>query len=89
MTAIALSPADESRAIALAREIGAAFARARRRNGDVQKHVAARIGIRANLLSRFECGDQKNLKLGNAVRMLGLYGLTLAVVPIDDTRSTP
>ena len=84
-----LTPADDARAIALSREIGAAFARARRAHGEGQKQVAAQIGIRADLLSRFECGNQKNLKLGNAVRMLGRYGLTLAVVPINDIRSTP
>lgn len=88
MSAVVLSTTDREEARRAAWMIGAAFRRARRAADDGQKQVAARFGIRTDNVARFELGYQENVKLGTVVRFLRLYGLTLAVVPIDPSDST-
>lgn len=82
MTAIALTPQQEALARDTAREIGQIFAAARLAYGDNQRAAADLLGAHRSTVSAFERGLQHNLKLGNALKMLSLYGLTLEVVRV-------
>ncbi len=84
MTAIALTPSELATASAVAREIGTAFGQARTAAGDTKKAAAERLNTHQTTVRYFEQGRFSNLKLGTAVRMLGLYRLTLAVVPMGE-----
>src|SRR4051794_10858982 len=80
MTALALTPVQMSAAEDAARHIGAAFASARRAADDTQQDVAGALVVRREMVSRFECGEELNVKLGTITKFLELYGLTLVVV---------
>lgn len=65
----------------VARRLGAAIVEKRRMRRLTQTQLAAQIGIHRRVLSRFERGDHfANLALGNAVRILGHFNLTIDVV---------
>jgi len=86
MTAIMLDARQLATAQTIAREIGSAFGVARREWGDSKRAVAALLHVHEAIVRDFERGTHHNLKLGNAVRFLDLYGLTLVVQRKGDAR---
>lgn len=82
MTALLLTPAELSAAQAAAAEMGEAFGVARRSYKDTKKDAADLLHIGPTIIGRFERGVDHNVKLGNAVRLLRLYGLKLTVTRI-------
>lgn len=87
MTAIALDARQLAEARRVAREIGAAFGTARVAHSDTKHAVAQLAGVHETTLRYFEQGKHPNVKLGNALRFLNFYGLTLSVVPINHMRT--
>lgn len=83
MTAIMLTDTQRGIAYQVAREIGAAFHDTRIRRGDEMVDVARALDMPHTTVARFERGEECNAKLGNIMRMLSLYGLTLEVVPME------
>jgi transcriptional regulator with XRE-family HTH domain len=83
MSAVVLSAVERDEAARVSREIGRAFAAARRAVGVSQDQVARDFNLRRDNVGRFELGYQPNVKLGTVVRFLGAYGLTLKVVAND------
>lgn len=81
MTAIALTPNQRAAALSVAKEIGTAFGQARTSAGHTKKAVAEVLAMHQTTVAYFEQGHFPNVKLGNAIRLLRFYGLTLAVVP--------
>lgn len=65
----------------VARRLGAAIVEKRRLRRISQADLASQLGIHRRVLGRFERGDHfANLSLGNAVRILGHFNLTIDVV---------
>jgi len=86
MTATLLDPRDITRANALAIEIGATFHRERLAHGDRLRDIAERLGMSlrsSDNIIKFERGAVTGVRLDTAVRYLGLYGYTLAIVKED------
>lgn len=86
MTAISLTPSESALAQTVAREMGRAFGDARRSHGDTKKAAAELLNMNATTVQNFERAASHNVKLGNALRILRLYNLTLAVVPLTVMR---
>jgi hypothetical protein len=81
MTHVALTGEQLDHAAEIAAAIGRAIRLARRARGESVGDVAREHGTHPSSLLSLERGDQPNVKLGNAVRYLDRYGLTLAIVP--------
>ncbi len=77
-----LTPQQEAVAFGVAKEIGAAVETARRATGHSKKSLAAELEMFETTLGRIERGQEPNVKLGNAMKVLGHYGLTLVVAPL-------
>ncbi len=86
MTAIALDARQLAEARRVSRQIGTAFGEARTTHGDTKKAAAELAGVHETTLRYFEQGKSPNVKLGNALRFLNFYGLTLAVVPMRESK---
>lgn len=85
MTAPRMTLRQEGRARLLAREIGAAFRAERLARRDRVRDIGQYLGLRGDNgnVARFERHATPNMTLSIAVRYLAIYGLTLAVVPVE------
>lgn len=88
-----LTPDQKAHAQLIAKKLGRAFELARRAAGESQLAVANRLQMHSSTVSGFERGVWHNLKLGNAVRILSAYDISIVpvwpntvVVPIEQLR---
>ena len=79
MTAVAFTDPQEIRARLNARAIGRALRMSRQARSQSIADVALAIWMPATTLARMERGEERNLKLGNALKALDHFGLTLLV----------
>jgi len=89
MTATMLQPEDIARANRLAMMIGATFQRERKRRHERLLDVARRLGMSprsSDNIIKFEQGAVTGVRLDTIVRYLGLYGLTITIVPLPGWR---
>jgi transcriptional regulator with XRE-family HTH domain len=80
-----LTPDQEALARQVAQDIGRRFKTARRVAGERQIDVAQRLRMHSSTVSAFERGRWANLKLGNAVRILSAYQISLIAVTLRRT----
>lgn len=81
MTAVAFTDAQEIRARLTARIIGRALRTERVARGETIAEAARTLNVHVTTLARMERGEERNVKLGNALKMLDYVGLTLVVAP--------
>lgn len=80
MSAPVLTLEQEAEATRVVREIGEAIECERENARESFDELATRLDMFPSSVRSVAHGYQINLKVGNAIRVLGAYGLTLAVV---------
>lgn len=75
-----LTPDQERLAQQVAKDLGARFKAARLAARERQIDVARRLRVEQTTLSAFERGQYINCKLGNAIRILSAYQISIIAV---------